>query len=37
MFVFYQYLEEAGLYESQEGAVSREEVLGKLDKVENNY
>ena len=29
----YQFLADAGLYESQEEAVSREEVLGKLDQV----
>ena len=28
-----QFLADAGLYESQQGAVSREEVLGKLDQV----
>lgn len=28
-----QYLQDAGLYESQEEAVSREEVLGRLDQV----
>lgn len=28
-----QYLQNAGLYESQEEAVSREEVLGRLDQV----
>jgi poly(A) polymerase len=29
----YQFLADAGLYESQDQAVSREEVLGKLDQV----
>ena len=30
----FQFLRDAGLYESQEDAVSREEVLGRLDQVE---
>lgn len=34
---FAQYLADAGLYESQEGAVSREEVLGRLDQVIPNF
>lgn len=34
-FPFYQYLADAGLYESQEEAVSREEILGRLDQVGN--
>lgn len=33
-FVGVQYLRDAGLYESQEEAVSREEVLGRLDQVQ---
>lgn len=35
LFLFWsvQYLQDAGLYESQEEAVSREEVLGRLDQV----
>lgn len=34
---FAQYLADAGLYESQEEAVSREEVLGSLDQVISNF
>lgn len=34
-FDFHQCLADAGLYEIQEEAVSREEVLGKLDEVEH--
>ena len=33
-FLDFQYLHAAGLYESQEEAVRREEVLGRLDQVE---
>ena len=33
-FWVFQYLQDAGLYESQEEAVGREEVLGRLDQVE---
>ena len=33
-FWVFQYLQDAGLYESQEEAVVREEVLGRLDQVE---
>lgn len=33
----FQYLQDAGLYESQEEAVSREEVLGRLDQVEFSF
>ena len=33
MFWSVQYLQDAGLYESQEDAVNREEVLGRLDQV----
>jgi hypothetical protein len=30
----FQYLQDAGLYENQEEAICREEVLGRLDQVE---
>lgn len=36
-FGFDQCLADAGLYESQEEAVLREEVLGKLDQVEHLF
>lgn len=37
LFLGFQYLQDARLYESQEEAVSREEVLGRLDQVELSF